>query len=61
MSAQEELTLANIEAMAFNLDADLDQVVNGPQKKYDCPGWGTGKGYRCAAEIQTNCSQIPCK
>lgn len=62
MTSQDELTLANIEAMALNLGPDMDQgFLNGPQKKYDCPGWWTGKGYRCAAEIQTICSQILCK
>lgn len=60
ITPQDELTLANIEAMALNLDMDQG-FLNGPQKKYDCPGWWTGKGYRCAAEIMTNCSQIPCK
>ncbi|WP_298063655.1 hypothetical protein [uncultured Rikenella sp.] len=61
-----DLTLANLEAMAFLDPEDPDLIpgqefLNAPQKKYDCPGWFTGNGYRCAAEIQTNCSEIPCR
>ena len=35
--------------------------LNGPQVPYDCPGAFTGDGYRCTAQIQTNCSQILCR
>lgn len=52
------LILENIEALA---QSEGGSFQNGPQKKYDCTGWFTGNGYRCAAEIQTNCVPIPCK
>ena len=35
--------------------------LNGPQVPYDCPGAFTGDGYRCTAQIKTNCSQILCR
>ncbi len=52
------LMLENIEALA---QSEGSSFQNGPQKKYDCAGWFTGNGYRCAAEIHTNCVPIPCK
>lgn len=51
------LLSGNLEALADN---DKSSFENGPQKKYDCAGWFTGNGYRCAAEIATNCKPIPC-
>lgn len=52
------LLSVNIEALS---NPENTTYQNGPQKKYDCTGWFTGNGYRCAAEIQTNCEPIPCK
>ena len=52
------LLMENVEALT---DDEVSMYLNGPQKKYDCPGWFTGSGFRCAAEIETNCEQILCR
>ena len=51
-----DLAMTNVEALAGG-----ESTSNtGPEKTYDCPGWGTGDGKMCMCENNNPCTQIPC-